>query len=303
MRRFAVSFLLFATASWAAGSDLLKLVMPDARVVSGIHVAQMKKSPFGQFMLAQFSAAQDPEFDGFVKASGFDPRYHLDELVMASPARGDEERRLIVARGTFNAARILELARGIGATVDNHNGIDILSNGAAGTAAPNTTPLAIAFLSDTVAVAGDPESVRAAVARRETGTGPSREILDRIAAVSAASDAWFVSQVPVTELARGLPASNLSGALQGDALKSIEQASGGAIFGTAVRISAELVTRTAEDAAGLAGVLRFLSGMLRTGPQQTLVSALEVKPDGKTLKLDAAIPEALLEALYRQAGK
>jgi hypothetical protein len=303
MLRFVVSLLLVAAVSPAADRELLKLVMPDARVVSGIHVAQMKKTPFGQFLLAQFSASEDPEFDGFVKASGFDPRYHLEEVVIASPAQGEHERRLIAARGTFDAARIFEIARGAGATVDSYGGIDILSNGPAAAAAPNGTPLALAFLSGSVAVAGDPESVRGAVDRRATGTGPSRDILDRINAVSATSDAWFVSNVPVAELARGLPASNLSGALQGDALKSIEQASGGATFGSAVKLSAELMTHSAGDAASLAGVLRFLSGLLRTGPQQTVVSALDLTAEGKTLKINAAIPEAVLETLFSQAGK
>ncbi|HVX66921.1 MAG TPA: hypothetical protein VHA11_09985 [Bryobacteraceae bacterium] len=301
MRRLVVSLLVLAAVCPAADHELLKLVMPDARVVSGLHVTQMKKTPFGQFLLAQFSAAQDPEFDGFVKASGFDPRYHLDEIVIASPAQAEQERRLIAVRGTFDPARIFAIARSAGATVDNYGGIDILSN--AGATGPNTKPLALAFLSGSVAVAGDPESVRGAVDRRSAGSGPNRDMVTRIDTVSAASDAWFVSNVPVAELAQGLPDSNLSGALRGDALRSIEQASGGATFGTAVKFSAELLTRTAEDASSLAGVLRFLSGLVRTGPQQSLVSALDLTAEGKTVKVNAAIPESLLETLFQQAGK
>ena len=76
----------------------MKLVMPEARFVSGIYVGQMKQTPFGQFALAEFSASQDREFDGFVKASGFDPRYNLDELVIASPGSGSSDRLFRGAR-------------------------------------------------------------------------------------------------------------------------------------------------------------------------------------------------------------
>ncbi|HEX8984000.1 MAG TPA: hypothetical protein VF767_01160 [Bryobacteraceae bacterium] len=303
MHRFVPVFLLCAAASWAADRDLLKLMMPDARVLSGVRVAQIKKTPFGKFVLAEFSASEDQQFDGFVKASGFDPRQHLDEIVIASPAGGSLDRRLVAARGAFDPTRFLELARSAGAAIEEYEGVQILSSGSGTAASPRGTPLAVAFLSGTIAVAGDLDSVREAVKRRSTGAGPTTGLAARVATVSASSDAWFVSKVPVAELAQGLPSSNLSGALKGDALQSIQQASGGATFGSDVKFSAELVTRTPEDAASLGTVVRFLSGLLRTGPQQPLVNALELKPDGRTLKLTGAIPEAQLESLIRQAGR
>ncbi len=303
MRRLIPLLLALAAASPGADRELLKLVMPDARVLSGIQVAQVKKTPFGQFVLAEFSASQDSQFDGFVKASGFDPRNDIHEVLIAAAAGQAGDRKLIVVRGTFDPARILEIARSAGGTVESYRGVDILSNGPAAASSPHGIPLAVAFLSGTLAAAGDLDTVRGAVDRRDNGTGPSPDMLSRADAVSAASDAWFVSKVPVAELAQGMPGSNLSGALQGDALKSIEQASGGAIFGIAVKVSAELVTRTPADATSLADVLRFLAGLLRTGPQQPLFSALDLKTEGKTLKLDGSIPEAQLESLLKQAGK
>lgn len=303
MRRLLL-VLLFASAGFAADRELLKLVMPDARVVSGINVAQAKNTPFGKFALAQFSASEDQSFDEFVKASGFDPRQNLDEILIASPAGAGGD-RLVAARGTFAPARIIELARSAGADVTTWQGVDIVSNTRAAESSPRVVPMCVAFLSDSIAVAGDQGSVRAAIGRRQSGTGPSREITAKVNTISATSHAWFVSTVPVAELAQGLPDSNVTGALKGDALKSIAQASGGATFGDAVRLSAEVVTQSAQDASNLADVVRFLSGIVQTGGQgghQALLSALDLKTEGNLLKLGLSVPEAQLESLLRQAG-
>ena len=303
MRKLGV-FLMLAAACFAADDELLRLVSPDARVLAGIHVTQVKKTPFGRFALAEFSASQDEAYDGFVKASGFDPRTNLEEIVVATSATGDRDHKLIVARGTFVPARIVELARSAGAAVDPYQGIDVISSAAAA-AAPQGIPLAFAFLSNSIALAGDPASVRAAIDRRSAGGGPNPKLATRVNSVSASSDAWFVSTVPVAELVAGLPGANLKGALEGDALKSIEQASGGAVFGDAVQVSAELVTQTAEDASNLAAVIKFLSGLVESKPgaQQTLLSGLNLKADGKLLKLALSVPESELESFVRQSAQ
>jgi len=72
--RYLAVFLLgaMATVASAADSQLLKLVMPDARVVSGVDVDHIKTTPFGQFFLSQFLV--DSGFKELVDATGFDPR-------------------------------------------------------------------------------------------------------------------------------------------------------------------------------------------------------------------------------------
>jgi hypothetical protein len=295
MRRLVTLLLVAAAAVSAADRGLLKLVMPDARIVSGINLVQVKKSPFGQFVLARFSAAQDKEFDGFVKASGFDPRYHLDEIVVASRGSGG---RLVVARGTFDTARILEVARSVGAEVSSYQGVDVISAGGR-----QGGPSCVAFLSGAIAIAGDPDNVRAAIGRRQTGTGPGSEVAAKVDTVSAASDAWFVSTLPVSELLVGLPGANLGDALKGDALGSIQQASGGAVFGDGMKFRAELVTPSAQDAASLVDFVRLLPVLIQGGPQGWQPDALDLKTEGNLLKLGLAIPEAQLESLLRQPEK
>jgi hypothetical protein len=298
MRRLAILLVFAAAAVFAADHELLKLVMPDARIVSGVNLVQVKKSRFGQFALAQFSASQDQAFDGFVKASGFDPRYHLDEIVVASPGSGGN---LVVARGTFDTARILEVARSVGAEVSAYQGVDVIASGRAGSRQGGFS--CVAFLSGSIAIAGDPDNVRAAIGRRQAGTGPGREIAAKVDAVSAASDAWFVSTLPVSELLLGLPGANLGDALKGDALGSIQQASGGAVFGDGMKFRAELVTASAQDASGLVDFVRLLPELITVGPQGWQPEALDLKTEGNILKLGLAIPEAQLESLIRQPDK
>jgi len=306
MRRYCLVFLLAAVAAFPADPALMKLVMPNARFIAGINMARVRQTPFGQWALAQFSASEDESFDQFVTASGFDPRKNLDEIIIAAPAAG-EGRRLIVARGAFTPARILALAHSAGAEVSSISGVDVISNGSAAAASPQSTPMAFSFLSDTVALAGDPDSVRDAVARRASATGPARDIAAKVAAVSGGADAWFVSTVPVSELAQGLPGSNAGAALKGEALKSIEQASGGVTFGRDVKFNGELITHTADDAASLSEVLRFLAGVVqlsqnRQGPGRAPLDALTLTAEGNIVRLVLSIPESQLESMLKQAG-
>jgi hypothetical protein len=108
--------------------------------------------------------------------------------------------------------------------------------------------------------------------------------------------------VPVSELAGRVPDSS-GGALKGDALKSIQQASGGVKFDQVINVSAELVAQTAQDATSLADGLRLLAGLaaLQQKPQnqalQSLLNTLSVKAEANTVKIGLTIPEALLESL------
>src|SRR5262245_25178590 len=91
---------LSATAGLAADPQMLRLVMPDAKVVSGIDVDHFKATPFGQFVLSQFLANAD--FSTLAGATGFDPRRDVSEVVMASPGDPKKRNALIILRGNFD---------------------------------------------------------------------------------------------------------------------------------------------------------------------------------------------------------
>ena len=164
-------------------------------------------------------------------------------------------------------------------------------------------PFAVAFLSGSIAIAGDQAAVRAAIARHTSGGGPSPGIAATVETVSHTSDAWFVSTVPAAELSQGLPGTNLSGMLQGDVLKSIQQTSGGATFGQTAKVSVQFLTQTVEDASSLAGVLHLLSGFAQSGHEDARWTSLDLKTEGKLLKVGFSLPEAQLESLLPRAGR
>ncbi len=283
MKKLAIG-LLFAAAAFAADPELLRLVMPEARILAGIDVAKVKDTPFGKFAVAQLSAAQDPQYDAFVKASGFDPRESLDEILLAKTDAG--ERRLVLARGRFDTARILDAAAAAGAGVATYHGAQVLVSSDAW----------LAFLSPSMVAMGDPASVRALVERREKSAGPAAEIASRVNAVSKDYGLWFVSTLPVSELMQDLPSGGAGDTLKGEVLRSVQDASGGVNFGDSLRLSAELTAATSDDASKLATVLTFLAGAI--GQTQADVTA-----EGSVVKLGLTLTEAQLEALWTKGGK
>src|SRR6266571_4122023 len=102
--RFLVvpALCVLAGVAQAADPQLLKLVMPDAKVVSGVDVDRVKATAFGQFLLTQFPAG-DSGFKEFVAATGFDPLSDIHEILMASPADPQAKSGLLLVRGRFDS--------------------------------------------------------------------------------------------------------------------------------------------------------------------------------------------------------
>ncbi len=294
MHKLLGLMLAAALAAPAADSGLLSLAMPDARVVAGINVAGVRNSPFGQFLLDRMSAREEEGLRRFVSDTGFDPRRDLNEVVFASPGGRGETRKLVLARGLFDPARLIGLATAHGAKVSNYGGVDIVGGGGHG--------MVFAFLDSSTAVAGDIDSVRGAIDRRAGGPGLSPEITTRIDTLSAAQEAWFVSRIPMAELTGQLPQNAAGGALKGDVLKAVEGASGGVKFANTVNVCAEVIARTPQDATALADVVRFLAGLAqmqrKPGAEQfrPVLNSLDVKAIGNLVTIGLVIPEKLIES-------
>jgi len=300
VRALAIVFCFTASLASAADPQLLKLIMPDAKVVSGVDVGHVKTTPFGQFFLSQFLANAD--LSTLVGATGFDPRVDVSEIVMASPGDPKKKSALLAMRGNFNAARIVPLIQASGAKSETYNGI-VLLTGMGGVSQ------ALAFLDNTVVINGDPDSVRGAIDRRNsTGTLPS-ELADKIIQTSSNQDAWVVSLTPLSALGAVAPDKNVRGALQGDIFKSIQQSSGAIRFGTAIEVSGELTSRSTADASSIADVLRFLLNLAQVNAPAgqaaqfaSLLGKFTVTAEANAVKLSGSIPEMDFEAALRSAS-
>ncbi len=292
----AVAFLLFAGLLPAADQQLVSLLMPDAKVVAGLNVEQAKNSPFGQFLLARVQAGDD----GLAKLTtltGFDPRRDLQEVLIGTVGEPGQKKGLVLARGTFDTARIFAAAQLGGHTVETYKGVNILTGN------EDSMTHAVAFLDDSIAVAGDLDSVHGAIDRRSRGNSLDPTLAAKVDQLSSSLDAWSVSTVPFAALAdQKVPNVNLSQMLNSNVLKSILQTSGGVKFGAIIRLSGEAVARSAQDATALADVAQFLGNMVQANAPAAsaaaitaLVQSISVQADGNTVKFALSIPEAQFE--------
>ena len=298
--RFLAIVCLFSAAATvsAADSTLLKYAMPDAKVVSGINVDSIKLTPFGRFVLSMLPAP-DAGFEQAIAVTGFDPRRDIHEILMASPAEPGKRTGLLLVRADFDKGQILSLLKAVGRTPEVYNGSEIL----AAPAAPNKISQALTFLNGSVIAAGDVDSVKAAIDRQKTAATLDPALLAAITTVSANRDAWVVSTASISSFAKSMPNPNVSGALQGDLIKAIQQSSGGVTFGSTIEISGELTTKTDQDASSLASVVQFFMNMAQGAaghPElSSLLQNLSVHSDSNAVKVSMSIPEADLETLIK----
>lgn len=296
----------------AADPELLRLVMPDAKVVAGLQVDRARNSPFGQFVLSRMQL-EDESFKKFMRQTGFDPRRDVTEVMLASnwDQAAPQSRWLVLARGTFHPEQISAAALANGGAITNFQGVDIVTGvrppkKETDTAAAETQN-GIAFFDTSNAVLGDIASVKGAIQRKKSSAVAGGPLVAKVRELSARNDFWFVTLVPLSEFAGVVPDPNLSGAMQGNLLAAVHEASGGIRFGDNVTISGEAVTRSDKDAQALVDVFKFLAGMVQLNSKQnktagqvsTLLDAMELKTEGNVMTLSLAIPEQQLEQILQ----
>ncbi|MBI1895739.1 MAG: hypothetical protein HYS04_04255 [Acidobacteria bacterium] len=301
-RAFLCAAALLAAAGVlpaAADPEMLRYVSPNAKFVGGIQVDRTVASPFGQFVLSRV-ASGDAGLSKFIAATGFDPRRDLREIVVSSEGPGDRNHGLIVARGTFDANRILAQAEAHGATAAPHAGITLITSGKDAKSAWFAFPDGSTFL------AGDEASVKGALDRRNTAMPLPARLAAKISEISSGYDLWFVTNAPVSHLAGRLANQQAAGTVPPNALDAIEQAILGVRFGADIRIAGEAVTRSEKDATALVDVVKFLAGMAQLNRDKPggasmgpLLDTLDLKSEGISMRFSLTVPQAELEKLIK----
>jgi hypothetical protein len=297
-KRIGLIFVIFAAAALAADPTLLGLVMPDAKILTGISVDQAQASPFGQYVLAK-TQFNDPAFLKFVNDTGFDPRHDLHEILAATT--GDESNSIVLGRGSFQPAKIAAAAAAHGGAVTKYRGFDLIVTDQTGTSA-------MVFLDPSIGLFGNQAAVQATIDRRVSGTVFSGPLAQKAQTVSAANSAWFVTLTPLSDFLAGKAVDpNMNSMMQSNLLQAVQQASGGLTFGsTSVTLNGEAVTRSDKDAQALNDVLKFLISMIQGNSQQagvpptvaTLANSVQISTNGATLNLTLSLPEAQAEQLF-----
>jgi hypothetical protein len=310
--------LLAAAATSAAAVDpvLLNLVMPDAKILSGIQVDQSVASPFGQYLLTQMQAG-DAGFQKFILTTGFDPRRDLNQVLGATNSDGTSTSPSVLAlgRGTFVPSQILAAAIAQGGVITPYKGFSIIAPPAPAQAASANTAgsniavptTAMVFLDGTTAAAGDIASVQAAIDRYLSPTTYSTPLGQKAQAVSVTNQAWFATTTPLSVFLGGkLGGTGLNSVGQNNLLQSVLQASGGVNFGSnAVTVTGDAVTASGQNAQALCDVLKFLVSMIpSTDPKvASLAGSATFTVNGTTAHLSLSLPEQQVEQLFMpQAG-
>jgi hypothetical protein len=291
-RRVISISLAFGAIACAADPTLLNLVMPDAKVAFGMNVEKIIASPIGQQLGSQIRQAP-PELQQIFKDTGFDPTRDLKELLIASTGQGQNAPTLILARGTFDIAKLSAFAFTSGRPPVVYEGVPILTH-------PAKSSGALALVDSTTVIGGDLEQVRAAIRRRESSTPLNASFAAKAAKLSEQYDVWGFSAV---SLASMVPPTAPNPSLQqaADLLKSIQQVSGGMRFSPDMEMALEVVTRTQKDAESVRDTLGFVSAFLAANQKNTSglkADALKVSVNARTVHIALHITEEELKKAY-----
>lgn len=291
---------LAGTSAFAADPNLLNLVMPDAKVIGGVNVTNVTISPLGTFLLTKLAASGG---NLQIPLVGINPIHDISEILVASPANTPNPTGLIMASGNFPVDKITALAGTRKNTqIETYGNATLLVN--SGENGSN----AVAFLGNTIAIAGDLATVKAAIDRQTSPASIDPALTVKINQLSGSEDEWLVSTAPVASL---LPA-NATQQAQGQAaqilplLKSIQSFNSGVKFTDTISFSSEAVTTDAKNAQALQAVIKLgiaLASSMNTStdPQAAdfikLLQSTQVTVDGSAVDIALSVPESQVEAL------
>ncbi len=297
---------LAVAPAFAVDPALLQMAPDGAKALAGMQIAQGKQSPLGRYML-QHLGTPGPRAEAWMSQAGFDPRRDLSEILFAATgSSGAVNSGLVLARGTFDTARL-------GAAIEAHGGVhtallgtDVYTTGKA----PHTW--SIAFPDNTTAVMGSPDDVSAALTRRAAATPASTALSSQVEQLGAANDFWFLTLAPLSQFANAVPDPSVGNAFQnGSMFQAVTQASGGVHLGDNVVFSADAVTRSEKDAQSLQDVVRFLVSMIQSNKQpnamtqqiSSLLNSLTLSTDANVMHLSLSIPESQVEAFLAASSQ
>lgn len=293
----------FAGTLQAADPQLMRLVMPDVKVMSDVNVLQAKLSAFGQFVLSQ---VEDNHVQQLAAATGFDPRQDLMEVMLVSngtAGAAGATNSLALASGVFNQAKIAEAVTASGLKQETYKGVTLvdIQNSSAG--AKNEG--AVAFLNGSIMVAGSVTNVKAAIDRQSAPATLPPSLVTQANELSVTYDAWVLSTVSPAALAPATEGRAQAIAGMKIPLNSLQQVQSGYLgvkFGTNVTLGAQVQSDTDENAAGLAGMLQLLGNLAQMQTAQNpnaaaFAKSLTVSAKGSSVNISASVPEAQFQQL------
>jgi hypothetical protein len=155
------------------------LVPPDTILLAGVRLEPLRATPLYQRYIANRKL---PQFEEFVKETGFDPRKDLWEFLIAN----DGKDTVVMARGHFDEMGLEPKLDREGAERMSYKGYTLLGD----------ARTAVAFMNSSTAVSGPTAAVRSVIDRRSQAKGGIPQVLmEKVKAIPSTNQIWAVGNV------------------------------------------------------------------------------------------------------------
>jgi len=314
-----ISGLLFAAALIAAPAlgairatdDPLSLVPPDAAAVAVVHWDELRSSALGAKLLSETDKITvDGDAARFMAEARLDPKQDVDTIVVAgspAPSGQGEGSVLVLFAGRFDTGRLTDAMVNRGGTKKSASGTDYYlvpdNNGS-----HHGKPGAVSFTTSHLVIAGDENSVVAALGRRQAGGSAfaSRAELGRsYSRISPDASAWALidfQKFPASHRAN-VTASGEAGQLIG-AMKQVSVvALQAAVRGDALDLAAAGVVESDETRQLLEDSLRGVIAMWRLAVQDknpeavTMLRRFKIASDSQAVTIQGTLTGDYLRSL------
>jgi hypothetical protein len=292
----------------AAGVDpaLLALAAPDARVLAGVQVSQAQSTPIGQTLMAQIQL--DSATNKAMADAGFDLRRDLREILVTISAEGSGN-VMLFGRGSFHPAKIAAAGASAGATSSIYRGVVLLEGKGSGASGPNASG-AIAFLDDSTMLAGDTASIKAAIDRHTAGTAFSGPLAIRARQIAIGNDVWLVTLTPPAGSPPGAALDSPFGPLSNVLQAALQLSFGLKFTATYATLSAEVLTRSPQDAQSMVDVFKFFVQMTQKNrppgsnppSSPSLADAAQISATGSALHVMISVSQQQLQLFLLPAA-
>lgn len=294
--------------------DPIALVPADAATVAVLHWNELKQTPLGERVLANFDhISADDDTARFLRETGLTPSEDIDTIVVSmTPSKGNDS-ALVLFEGRFDLGRISKALVSRGATLQksaagelyrlpNHGGEDG----------------AVALVNRNLLVCGTEESVQAALARRdnggEGGLGAGLGLGKQLSRVDMDASAWAL--VDLTRFPRhdaepgesghaGEPSRAVIGAMKSVTLLALQTK----VKGDGLDFRASGVASSDEDRQNLEDALRGVLAMWRMAVQDKspelvpVIRKFQVDSDGDAVSIRGSLPGTFLRSLESRSAK
>lgn len=276
------------SATIVPDAALMPLIPADTTILSGVRMAELKKTPVYQRLLAEQKL---PQLDEFAQETGIDPRKDIWDIILASNGKTT----IALIRGQFTEGGIA--GSGMEPKLEKKG---VRRFPYKGYTLSGDERVAVTFLNSSVAVAGPTDAVRGVIdARDGSKGGPPKELIDRLRQVSSANQIWMISNA-------GL-AGTMPGSVGGVLLKSVpidlRSMMATLNLSNGVKLEADFTSGDARSAQKMNDAIRGLIGVQRLTTREDdrdmiqFYDAIQVTKSEANVKVAADVPLQLFERL------